>query len=124
MQIHTIGVSERVQKDLASLGTVISGEDAFDLSHVLIADITRPALETGFEIGRAESVMKPVLCLKQEGVNHASKLVEENPNLTFKYYKDPSEIPALVSSFLKENEAQAKQINSSCCGGGCCGETC
>jgi hypothetical protein len=120
MQIYTIGLTEKVQKDIASLGTIISGEDAFDISHVLVADISNPSLETGFEIGRAESMLKPVLCLKKEGGSHSSHLVENNLNIVFKQYQDVTDIPAIVSAFLKESESQAKQINSSCCGGGCC----
>ena len=49
---------------------------------LVVAEVTMPSLGVGYEIGRAESLGIPVLCLYREGKSHASRydLSNESPS--------------------------------------------
>lgn len=67
----------------------------------VVAEVTTPSLGVGFEIGRAELLGKPVLCLyrQQEG-RRLSAMIAGNPRLQVRVYETVEEAFDLVADFL------------------------
>jgi nucleoside 2-deoxyribosyltransferase len=70
---------------------------------VLVAELTVTSLGVGYEIGLAESLDKPILCLyrKAEG-RHLSSMITGNRKLKVEYYQNVEELPAIFEKFFKE----------------------
>lgn len=68
---------------------------------VLIAEVTKPSLGVGYEIGQAEALSKPVLCLYRpiEGAR-LSAMLAGNSALAVRSYGDIEEAEAHVQAFL------------------------
>ena len=71
-------------------------------SHAVIAECTATSMGVGYEIGIAESLGKPILCLyrKDKDVAKLSAMIIGNPNVTVKYYETVPEACAIVDDFL------------------------
>jgi nucleoside 2-deoxyribosyltransferase len=70
---------------------------------VLVAELTVTSLGVGYEIGFAESLGKPILCLyrKVEG-RHLSSMITGNSKLRIEYYQNVSELTAIFEKFFNE----------------------
>ena len=70
---------------------------------VLVAELTVTSLGVGYEIGFAESLDKPILCLyrKAEG-RHLSSMITGNRKLKVEYYQNVEELPAIFEKFFRE----------------------
>ena len=67
----------------------------------IVAEVTTPSLGVGFEIGRAELLGKPVLCLyRQKEGRRLSAMIAGNPKLQVRVYESMEEAVALVEEFL------------------------
>ena len=68
---------------------------------VIVAEVTAPSLGVGYEIARAESLGKPVICLyrQQEG-RRLSAMIAGSPQLQVHVYEDIDRAIALVATFL------------------------
>jgi nucleoside 2-deoxyribosyltransferase len=73
-----------------------------EAADIMIAEVTTPSLGVGYEIGRAEALDKPVLCLyrHREG-KRLSAMVGGNPNLKVEMYKSPEEARNIISQFIE-----------------------
>jgi len=80
------------QRDLEWLST----------ADVVIAEVTTPSLGVGYEIGMAEKLAKPVLCLFDESqtVFRLSAMLSGNPNLTVCRYHALGQAKQRISDFL------------------------
>ncbi|QQR92749.1 MAG: nucleoside 2-deoxyribosyltransferase [Candidatus Iainarchaeum archaeon] len=108
---------ELLQQSLSALGEVLS--EKFDFStdasrdklifstdrrmlesaDVVIAEVSNPSLGVGYELGIAESLKKPVLCLALEDLM-VSSMIAGNPYFVVKHYRSIPEAVSLVSDFL------------------------
>ncbi len=79
------------------------------LADVVVAEVSNPSLGVGYEIGRAEKLGKPVLCLGKEGVM-ISAMVTANPYVTFKRYNSIQDAHYQINEFLKSGEMLEKGI--------------
>lgn len=124
---------EKIIMLLSGFGEVLTGEDKtsqqiyrddierLEQAHVLIAEVTTPSLGVGYEIGQAEVMCKPTLCLYKVGAKNAlSAMIDGNPNLVVKKYKTFGDIGPIFDEFFKKSALPAKEANPYCCGGGCC----
>jgi nucleoside 2-deoxyribosyltransferase len=70
---------------------------------VLVAELTVTSLGVGYEIGFAESLGKPILCLyrKAEG-RRLSSMITGNSKLKVEYYQNVEELPAIFEKFFNE----------------------
>lgn len=70
---------------------------------VLVAEVTVTSLGVGYELGFAESLGKPILCLyrKAEG-RHLSSMITGNSKLKVEYYQNVEELPEVFEKFFDE----------------------
>ena len=68
---------------------------------VVIAEVTVPSHGVGYEIGRAESLGKPVLCLHRPSVGRRlSAMLAGNSALRCEAYRSVEELGAILERFL------------------------
>ena len=73
-------------------------------ANVVVAEVTTPSLGVGFEIGRAELLEKPVLCLhRQKEGRRLSAMIAGNPNLRVEDYERVDQAVDLIADFLGES---------------------
>lgn len=109
---------EALQKSLSVFGEVLS--ENFDYSKdpsrdhhifekdmemlrsadVVVAEVSNPSLGVGYEIGTAEKLGKPILCLAQKGIM-VSAMITGNPACKVEYYSSVEEAHSHVKNFLK-----------------------
>ena len=67
----------------------------------VIAEVTIPSHGVGYEIGRAEAMDKPILCLyRPEPDRRLSAMLAGNPALKCRPYHDPEELETILKAFL------------------------
>jgi len=72
-------------------------------AHVLVAEVTRPSHGVGYEIARAETQGKPILCLHRPDAAHRlSALIAGNPAIHCECYENPGELPPILDVFLRD----------------------
>ena len=69
---------------------------------VLVAEVTAPSLGVGYEIGIAEALGKPVLCLyRGRRGRRLSAMISGNRGLVVREYDKPEEVRGFVDEFLE-----------------------
>lgn len=72
-------------------------------SDLLIADVTVPSLGVGYELGLAESLGIPVLCIADvNGIKKVSAMLTGNDNMIVKYYQNLSEAKEYITDFINK----------------------
>ena len=70
-------------------------------SDVMVADVTVPSLGVGYEIGIAETLNIPILCLyNPKDKKRLSAMITGNKNLTWKEYNSLTDAQLLIKDFL------------------------
>ena len=70
----------------------------------VVAEVTTPSLGVGFEIGRAEQLGKPVLCLyRQKEGRRLSAMIAGNPKLRVEDYERIEGAIGLIADFLNRS---------------------
>jgi len=67
---------------------------------VVVAEVTGPSLGVGYEIGIAETLGKPILCLYEETGKKVSAMILGNEGLTLRGYRAISEAYGYIDEFL------------------------
>ncbi len=69
---------------------------------VIVAEVTQPSLGVGYEIGRAEDMGKPILCLYRENPERSlSAMISGNKALIVKTYETLADVQILLQEFFK-----------------------
>ncbi|MDB5223053.1 MAG: nucleoside 2-deoxyribosyltransferase [Chitinophagaceae bacterium] len=72
-------------------------------SDVLVAEVTTPSLGVGYEISKAESLGKPVICLfRGAGTKSLSAMIAGNKDLNVYRYGDINDALQYLDSFFVE----------------------
>lgn len=72
-------------------------------SDMIVADVSRPSLGVGYEIGRAEAMGKPVLCLYREQPDkRLSAMIDGNEKLTVARYESVEDVYVIIENFIKK----------------------
>lgn len=96
-------------KDLTEEGELNLSEQAIycrDLdwikkADIFIGEVTSPSLGVGYEIGMAESLKKPIICIfRRVDGKSISAMLQGNKNIVCLEYKDPAELPGLLSQYF------------------------
>ncbi len=112
-------------RHLAAYGTVLTehigdqsmtklGEDGFSDSEIyqrdvswireadiVVAEVSTPSLGVGYEIGQAEVMNKPILCLYQNRENHRlSAMIAGNPRLVVVRYESSEDVINNIDTFF------------------------
>jgi nucleoside 2-deoxyribosyltransferase len=70
---------------------------------VIVAELTVTSLGVGYEIGLAESLGKPILCLYRNAEGrHLSSMITGNSKLKVEYYQNIAELPEIFEKFFNE----------------------
>ena len=70
-------------------------------SDVVIAEVSTPSLGVGYEIAKAESLGKKILCIYKKEGKRVSAMIKGNKNLVVKEYKELEDVFTYVDEFLK-----------------------
>ena len=74
-------------------------------SDVMVADVTVPSLGVGYEIGFAETLNIPILCLyNPKNKKSLSAMISGNKNLIWKEYNSVEEAQLLIDQFLSNEK--------------------
>ena len=72
-----------------------------ELSDVMVADVTVPSLGVGYEIGFAETLNIPILCLyNPKNKKPLSAMITGNKNIIWKEYGSFEDAQILIKNFL------------------------
>ena len=67
----------------------------------MIAEVTTPSLGVGYEIGKAEELNIPILCLFREGQGRRlSAMVNGNPHLNVEVYQEFEDVRDVIAQFI------------------------
>ena len=70
-------------------------------SNIMVADVTVPSLGVGYEIGLAETLGIPILCLyNPKNKKSLSAMISGNKNLVWKEYNSVEEAQLLIKKFI------------------------
>lgn len=73
---------------------------------VVIAEVTTPSLGVGYELGRAEALGKPILCLVRPMHGRSlSAMVSGNPYFQLARYERLEDLPEIIEKFLHKKSA-------------------
>jgi nucleoside 2-deoxyribosyltransferase len=72
----------------------------------VVAEVTTPSLGVGYELGIAEKLGKPVLCLFDAGNRNyrLSAMLSGNPRVTVARYQTLDEAEAAMDLFVQQNK--------------------
>ncbi len=67
----------------------------------IVAEVTQPSLGVGYEIGRAETMRKPILCLYRTNAERTlSAMIAGNPKVTVQTYTNVEEVKDILATFF------------------------
>ena len=70
---------------------------------LIVAEVSTPSLGVGYELGRAESLGKPILCLyREQDGRRLSAMVSGNPNMAVVRYQTVEEAQTYIRTFLHD----------------------
>ncbi|MFP4403459.1 MAG: nucleoside 2-deoxyribosyltransferase [Candidatus Woesearchaeota archaeon] len=70
-------------------------------SDVLVAEVSKPSIGVGYEIGKAEDMNKKILCLYRKQKNKKlSAMINKNPNLNVVKYETLKEAIMHIDNFF------------------------
>jgi nucleoside 2-deoxyribosyltransferase len=72
-------------------------------SDAVVAEVTTPSLGVGYELGIAEKLNKPVLCLYENTIKDRklSAMISGNPKFRTFHYKDLDQAKKEIVSFIE-----------------------
>ena len=108
MKRHGTVLTEHIGKLLEGDEVDTSDEEIFlrDVSWLgeadaLVADVTAPSLGVGYEIGIAETLGKPILCLyRSQRGERLSAMIEGNAKLSLKRYSELAQACEYIDEFF------------------------
>ncbi|MDA0735249.1 MAG: nucleoside 2-deoxyribosyltransferase [Chloroflexi bacterium] len=80
------------------------------LADLVVAEVSTPSLGVGYELGKAESLGKPTLCLYRERESRRlSAMVSGNPKVVVAFYQTLAEAMAHIDKFLTDSSRNRHQ---------------
>jgi len=94
-------ISSYGESDLSDAQIFSRDCDWLAAATVVVAEVTTPSLGVGYELGRAESEGKRILCLwRPSDTRRLSAMVTGNPAVTVYEYQDIAELEKLFDEFF------------------------
>tara|TARA_Y100000590_G_scaffold380092_1_gene448171 strand:+ start:462 stop:887 length:426 start_codon:yes stop_codon:yes gene_type:complete len=110
ISLHGEVLTEHVGNDALTQKGENNNPDAFiyerdmawlSLADIVIAEVSTPSLGVGYELGVAEALKKPVLCLyRQEDKKQLSAMIKGNKFFLCKNYTDLPTAKSIINSFI------------------------
>lgn len=77
---------------------------------VVVAEVTVPSHGVGYEIGLAETLGKPILCLHRLQTGHLlSALIAGNPDVRCERYRRLADLKPILDRFLQQAEQDGER---------------
>ena len=77
---------------------------------LIVAEVSTPSLGVGYELGRAESLGKPTLCLyREQDGRRLSAMVSGNPSMVVVRYQTVEEAETYIRTFLHDFTTTPRQ---------------
>ena len=77
---------------------------------LMVAEVSTPSLGGGYELGRAEALGKPILCLyREQDGRRLSAMVSGNPNMAVVRYQTVEEAQTYIRTFLHDSTTTPSQ---------------
>jgi nucleoside 2-deoxyribosyltransferase len=97
------------KKELTDSGENLSDEEIYERdmgwlaqADVVVAEVTTPFLGVGYEVARAETMEKPVLCLyRPEAGRRLSAMLAGNANIRVEAYETLEDLAETLDNFLR-----------------------
>ncbi len=71
---------------------------------LIVAEVSTPSLGVGYELGRAESLGKPTLCLyREQDGRRLSAMISGNPNMVVVRYQTVEEAQTYIRTYLHDS---------------------
>ena len=103
-----IGTNDTKMKDQPKLSdnedenVYLKDTNWLNQSDIVIADITIPSTGVGYEIGYAEKLNIPILCLyDNNGTKKLTSMIAGNKNIITKTYKNIEEAKEIIKEFIE-----------------------
>ena len=94
--------TRRFYSDIPEVQTYLRDVDWIREADFVIADISIPSIGVGYEIGFAESIEKPILCIyDKNSPKVASMMITGNQNIVFKEYETIEEANKIIDDFME-----------------------
>ncbi len=97
---HIGQVSEEFEAGISEVEIFKRDVAWLEETDVVVAEVTGPSLGVGYEIGIAETLGKPILCLYEEGEKKISAMILGNEGLTLRGYRELPEAYRYIDEFL------------------------
>lgn len=97
-----VGEMTSQEKDLSDDAIYRRDMDWLEEADLVVAEVTVPSHGVGYEIARAETLEKPILCLyRPGGGTRLSALIAGNPTIRCETYQQMSQVDATLEDFLR-----------------------
>lgn len=84
--------------------------DWLELADALVAEVTVPSHGVGYEVARAETLGKPILCLHRPGPGrHLSALIAGAPSVRCERYDRMDQLKAILDDFFRRQVEGSSQ---------------
>lgn len=104
LPLSAMGESDKTERDIYQRDLAMLRD-----CDIVIAEVTQPSLGVGYELGCAEALGKPILCLFRPSSGRSlSAMLRGNAGFTCKDYATLDEAKVHVEAALKERDALAK----------------
>ena len=97
---HIGQVTEKFEAGISEVEIFKRDVSWLEETDVVVAEVTGPSLGVGYEIGIAETLGKPILCLYEETGKKISAMILGNEGLILKSYMALSEAYEYIDEFL------------------------
>lgn len=97
---HIGSISEEFEAGISEVEIFKRDVAWLEEADAVVAEVTGPSLGVGYEIGIAETLGKPILCLYEETEKRISAMILGNKGLTLRGYRELSEAYAYIDEFL------------------------
>jgi nucleoside 2-deoxyribosyltransferase len=68
----------------------------------VVAEVSAPSLGVGYELGKAEELDKPILCLHRIGKKKLSAMIRGNLKVTVREFVDEDQAFVFIDEFFKD----------------------
>ena len=75
-------------------------------ANFVIAEVSNPSLRVGYEIGYAEKLDKPILCLYKNRDKKISAMINGNKYLNVSSYETIEDAKKIINKFIKDNYSE------------------
>ena len=94
-------ISEKGENGITDAEIYTMDIELLSKADALVAEVTTPSLGVGYEIGLAENLGKPILCLFNNTKGKMlSAMLSGNPHICLQHYTEPEDAERFIDDFI------------------------